>query len=410
MTSLRYVDEFRVNWRALTSAAIGLATGSSMNSYTASLFAPSLLHEFGWSRATFSLIGMNGFLALVSMPLAGRLADVIGVRRTALIGVIGVCCCFLAYSFMSGSFCEYVAISTVKTMIGAATTSVVYSRLVVERFDNGRGLALAIAISGPAVVTAIGTPFLSDIIAVQGWRVGFRILGAFALVGGMLALSIMPRSRAKPSQHGASSSSGVREVYSMLLRSRTFWIIIVAMLLCNLPQSLSSYHLKLLLLAKGSSSEASAYILSLYAVGVIVGRFICGIALDKWPVHIVCAVVMSIPGLGLLTFASHIDAMSMLALAVLVMGFSQGAEGDVAAYLVYRRFDISIYGSVLGIVSAAIVSAGALGAGLLSLILGLTGEYTSFLLFTSVTVLAGSALFLLLDRNREISVPVRTPS
>lgn len=196
----------------------------------------------------------------------------------------------------------------------------------------------------------------------------------------------------------------------MLLRSRTFWIIVVAMLLCNLPQSLSSYHLKLLLLAKGSSSEASAYILSLYAVGVIVGRFICGIALDKWPVHIVCAVVMSIPGLGLLTFASHINAMSMLALAVLVMGFSQGAEGDVAAYLVYRRFDISIYGSVLGIVSAAIVSAGALGAGLLSLILSLTGEYTSFLLFTSVTVLAGSALFLLLDRNREISVPVPTPS
>lgn len=38
----------------------------------------------------------------------------------------------------------------------------------------------------------------------------------------------------------------------------------------------------------------------------------------------------------------------------LLSGCSLGAEGDVIAYLESRRFDLSIYSSVLGILSAAI--------------------------------------------------------
>ncbi|MGH8523486.1 MAG: hypothetical protein ACREXY_04505 [Gammaproteobacteria bacterium] len=51
---------------------------------------------------------------------------------------------------------------------------------------------------------------------------------------------------------------------------------------------------------------------------------------------------------------SRLDAPWALALAVALMGLSQGAEGDVAGFLVMRHFGIGVYSSVLGIVIASL--------------------------------------------------------
>jgi MFS family permease len=403
ITSKGYIGEFRANWSILLATAIGLSGGTAIYSYTASLFAPAFIDEFNWSKAQYSLIGMTPMLSLLGIPLAGRLADVVGVSRTALIGVIGLPLCFLALSFATGDIYLFFAMVSAKVLLGATTTIAVYSRLVAERFDKARGLALALSICGPAVVAALLSPALSEIIDTQGWRTGYQALAGFSAAAGAITLLMIWGHEPTQAKVPAPESVSKPPDYGVLLRSRVLWLIIIAMTLCNLPQTLTYLHMSLLMLAKGADPATAAYMVSLYATGIIIGRFASGIALDRWPTHIVSAFVMGAPALGLFTFASDITTYYALAAAVLVMGMSQGAEGDLAAYLVAKYFRIEVFGSALGLIVAAISVAVALGAGILSFTLSMTDGYFLFLLLTGFTVLIGAGLFLLLGTPEDQS-------
>ena len=71
--------------------------------------------------------------------------------------------------------------------------------------------------------------------------------------------------------------------------------------------------------------------------------------------------------IGMFLIASPLDAWWTLWVAVSLMGLSQGAEGDLAGYLVVRHFGVGIFSSVLGLIIAALGVASSLGALLLSL-------------------------------------------
>ena len=75
---------------------------------------------------------------------------------------------------------------------------------------------------------------------------------------------------------------------------------------------------------------------------------------------------MGLPGLGCLIVASPWDSFSALVVAVCCLGAAWGAEGDVVAYLVARRFSLAIFSTVLSVLMAAIGVSSALGAFVLS--------------------------------------------
>lgn len=397
---MTYLGEFRTNWRAVAGTAIGLGSGLGLTAYLTSVFAPHLLNEFGWSKAQFALTNLTGLSMFVTVPIAGRLADLFGVRRVALIGIVALPMCLLALSAMGGSFGEYILISLVMSALGVTTTSTVYSRVVIERFDRARGLALAIAIAGPATVGAVGSPLLAGFIDDHGWRAGYQAVAIFAAVGGMVALLLAPRdSTATSRAASASQRRRATEDYPIILRSPAFWLIFIGMLLCNLPQTLSSSQLALVLIDSGAPTVLASSMISVYAIGVLIGRFAGGLALDRLPTHFVAAAGMGLPAIGLFILASRFDAPAALAASVLLLGLSQGAEGDLIAFVVSRFFPAKVYSSVLGLMSSALGVATAMGAGLLSLTIKLTDGFALFLALTGSTVLVGSMLFLLLGRQ-----------
>ena len=66
-----------------------------------------------------------------------------------------------------------------------------------------------------------------------------------------------------------------------------------------------------------------------------------------FPAHFVAAIAMGLPGLGCFLIASSWDSFAVLVVAVCCLGAAWGAEGDVIAYLVSRRFGLTIYSTVL---------------------------------------------------------------
>lgn len=395
-----YWGEFRTHWRPLLAATIGLGFGIGFNAYIAGLFAPKLIGEFGWSKSEFALLGSFGLLMLIMQPITGRLTDRFGVRTISAIGVIGGPLAYIGYSFMDGNIQTFFAITILQIIIGTLTTSPVYTRLIAERFVNARGLAFSVVMTGPPLAGAVVAPLLGNYIDTEGWRSGYLLVGIIALVFGLLAVFLTPAHN-PPKKTEVTERQTAKSDYSLILNNPAFWILIIGMVLVNMPQGLLSSQLKLVLMDSGATSNAATWLISIFAMGVIAGRFVCGVLLDRMEAHKIAAVALGLPALGMALMASPLDATIVLGLAVALMGLAQGAEGDVAAYLVSRRFGLRVFSLVLGLVGASIAGGAALGSLLLSLSLRQWDSYAPFLILSAVVTLIGASLFLLLGRNPE---------
>jgi MFS family permease len=403
------MGEFRSGWRTLAAACLGLALGSALNHYMTNLFGPPLIQEFGWERSQFALIGSVGLLTIPFVPLAGRFVDRFGARIAAIVGFCVVPMTFLAFSMMTGSIVQFFAITIVQYIFGILTTSLVFCRIVVERFDLARGMALSVCMSGPPLVGAIAVPLVGEVVDAEGWRAGYRLLAIISAAGGVAAVSLMGRQKRKLAQHRDASTAKPpklsRSEFGAIARQPAFLLLIGGMFLCNVPQVLVSSQLKLMLMENGAASRVATYIVSLYAIGVVVGRFISGLALDRVPAHIVAIFALGLPAVGFMVLASPATAGWMLAGAVLLVGLAQGAEGDVGAYITSRKFDMRHYSFIYSFLIASMGLAAALGSLLLSATLQTTGTFDVFLVVSATVTIAGALCFYLTGRfgaEREI--------
>lgn len=364
-----------------------------------SAIAPTLIADNEWSRSDFALVGSMAIVTAFIFPFVGRLADVLGVRLTAAIGLVTLPLVYLAFSMMNGDLGVYVIIFFVQSLFAVTTTATVYTRLVVQHIHKARGLALAIAVSGPALSGAVGGPILNAYVEATGWREAYQALAIFTAIAGVITFLLIPPERS--AARVVQPKRRARDDYPMIFRSTTFWILLVVMLLCNLPLTIMLVQLKLLLLANGISGEGAAIMFTALSAGMLVGRFTAGVALDRYRPHIVAFVTLGLPSLGLFVIASSWDAPPVLAAAVFFLGFSFGAEGDIVGFLVARHFGVGIYSSVMGLLTCAMSVSTAAGAALLSVTMARTGGYELYLVIVGTAVMIGAAMLLLLGRQPE---------
>ncbi len=389
-----YFREIRLNWHALLSGAFGMALGSALSHYTLSLFGPAMIKDIGWTKAEFALIGSVPLATMLLIPVAGRYTDRFGTRVAAITGFFGVPLGFVAMSMMSGNLIEYFAIYLAQHVFGILTTSLVFCRVVVERFDAARGIALSAIMSAPPLAGAIAAPILGDIIAEDGWRAGYLAMAGITACGGVVAILLMGANRKRTAPRESGTIKLSRKEFFGLIRNPMLLLIVGGMLLVNLPQSFASSQLKLVALDKGISDIDATWMVSLYAAGVMVGRFLTGIALDvKVRPHMVAIVALGLPAIGYILFASSVTAPLILTAGVLLIGLAQGAESDVGAYLISRNFDIKNFSLLLSFVTMSIGFGSAIGSLVLSFSLHHSDTYTPYLVLSAVGTLIGAAAF-----------------
>jgi MFS family permease len=401
-----YVEELRVQWRPVTAALIGTATGLSLVAYVVAIMGPHLIAEFGWNRADFALVGALGLSSVLVFPVVGRLTDTYGVRRTALVGVVATPLTCLAYTLVD-DIRVYAAIFALQCISLVTTTAPVYCRVIVQYINHARGLALAIAACGPALAAAVAGPLLNNFVTDHGWRAGYVVLAVATAISGAVAILLLPSERARaaagesPPPAADRKPAAARKDFALIFRSRPFWILCCGVLLCTLPQAVLLNQLNLVLGENGVTGKDASMMISGYAVGTVLGRILSGLALDRFHAPLVATVVLALSGSGLLLIASSVDAPAFLLMAVLMVGLGYGAESDVIAYLIIRNFGLRIYSSVYGLVSATVAISATLGAIMLSVALNMTGAFAPFLTSVGGLVLLGSLLFLFLPGNPE---------
>lgn len=399
---LSYFSEFRVHWPNLLGAGLGLAFGSAINHHLTSLFAPALIADLGWTRSQFALTGMVGLASMFFTPIAGRITDRFGPRKAAMVGFSVLPAGYFCLSLMTGQIWQYYAILLVNSTLGILTATMVFTRVVVERFDTARGIALAVMLSSPPLVAAVAAPVIGSIIENEGWRTGYRTLAALSALGGIAAVLLIGS--------GKGGKAEAREVAKLdwakfreFARDPLFMLLIAGMFLVNLPQVLVASQFNLMMMENGATMAFATLLLSLYQICVVAGRFVCGWSLDRIAPHVVAILMLGLPVVGYLALASPFDARWLLTGVVVMVGLAQGAETDVSAFLTSRKFQLEHFSFVFSMQMMFMGLASALGSGLLSFTLRGNGNYNVFLVIAALSTLAGALCFFMTGRYHKRS-------
>ncbi len=401
--------ELARGWKVLLAATLGASMATTaIPLYTIGVFIAPLEVAKGWSRTDISVaITVFGFTLPLSMLMVGNLIERFGTHWVAASGHLILGLTFLALSLVGTEIWQFWALYIAAALLAVGASPVAFTRALIGHFDQHRGLALGICMSGAGLGAAIMPPLLSHVIATYGWPMGFRVLGAVILCLIPVTFSWLRHKPAEQAAHN-SQSMQAQPVATLDQCDTTRLISLICVLYFVIALSVNGYviHMIPLLLDSGISATQAGWIGGLMGIAVIVGRLVTGYLLDKIPAGLLGATIFLLALVGILLWL-WIGVQAAPVTAILI-GLTIGAEVDLVAYLISRLFPQTSYARFF----AWVYSAFMLGSGLSPLIAGWIvdrqGSYNLFIQGSSVALIIVSITFLLLHlswRQRMYSSP-----
>ena len=277
--------EFRRGWRPLLASSLGIACGISPIPVTllGHLTRP-LQAEFGWTRGQIMLaVTFVGVTNAAMTPVFGWLIDRVGVRRIALISLVGFALCWMGVATNNGSITLFYASWVAMALVGSGSQPISWTRMIGAWFDRRQGLALGIALTGTGLTAVVLNAFAPFLIREFGWR-GAIVCTAVVALG--IALPVALAYFREPTQVDSrrtslevTSPTGVSA--SDALRGARFWLLFaifggIALAYVGL---LTNYVP--LLIDRGFTPVAAGTTTSIVGLSIIVGRIGSGYLFDR---------------------------------------------------------------------------------------------------------------------------------
>jgi len=405
-------DSAKAEWRRYgvvpIAAAIGYST-MAIQTYAIGPFVTPLEQEFGWSRAQV-MIGLticNSLGVLLNFAV-GVLADRLGPRRVALAGVVLNAGGIALLSSATGTLSNWMLLWGLVAVGMVLAQANVWASAVASRFDKGRGLALAVMLSGSSFCAAIAPLLATGLIGAYGWRTAFAGLGTIWMLGAFPIVFLFFRGRQDEHRRLRSRDERIADLADLPgvsvregLRMGAFWRLLVAAFAYAFYTMAISPSLVPLMAEKGESAALAARIASLMGVTGIVARISAGFLLDHFSARKLGTAVFILPVVGCGLMLLDAPGYLVLILAVVSFGITLGAEYDVVFYLVSRHFGLKAFASLMGV----LLTAGALGGAVAPVIAGWihdrSGSYDPLLVFLMALMAAGALAIATMGRPRQ---------
>ena len=366
-------------WRVALASSLGLFVGfGSLLVFTFGIFLKPLTAEFSWSRQAYSLaFGIAAMTVAVSSPGLGYLLDRFGPKRIILPCLTIYGCAFASLFFLTHHILHFYATFVVMGLVGNGTAQLAYSQAVSTWFDRRRGTALALLMTGSAIGAMVLPPAAQSLILHLGWRAAFLTLGLMIL---LLGLPVVTRFvREKPGFRGSGRHETHGVSLSQALKSRPFWILIVALFLASISQNGTVTHLSALLTDRGVSASEAAIAVSAMGAASLLGRLVTGWLLDRFFAPGVAFGLLTISAVGVfLLSGAHSLAVGSLASALI--GLGMGGEADITPYLLSRYFGFRSFSTLYGFTWTSYAIAGAIGPVLMGKAFDASASYQAFLI------------------------------
>ena len=395
------MSEFRRGWKVLLAGFLGTMCGASPIPFNALgfLFEP-LNAEFGWNKQQVSIgITIFGVTAALLAPVFGSLADRFGVRRVAIWSLVAFAATFAALAFTPPSLGGFYFLWLLVGLVGIGSTPVTWSRAISTWFVRNRGLALGIMLIGTSAAAMIVPRIAVAAIEGYGWRAMFP---ALALLPLLIALPVTvawfrdPRPDEQPETLKADGGTQVGMTLGEAVRTRQFWLLWASIFLVALAYGGVFIHMPPIMLDHGIPAATAAAVMGMVGIGLLAGRLLVGVLLDRIWGPLVAFPALCLPALGCYLLMGTSQDYALLTLAAFLFGFVGGAESDLIAFLAARYFGIAHFGRIYGMLYMPFGLCSAISPVLYGIVRDRLGSYDPILSVAAFVFVIGGALLLLL--------------
>lgn len=397
--------EWRAHWTVVLAAAAGVSLSAVSTSSLGVMMEP-LEREFGWSRTQISLgVSLVSFIAMTLATVVGLAIDRVGARIVGIIAAVAMCSGVALMSTVAGSLWQWWGLWVI-VGLSAAAMPTVWVTPISTLFQSGRGLAVAITLSGSGISTTLVPIIANGLLETYGWRGAYLGLGA---IWGLTVVPLLllflrgagrrPPSAAapghiaeKPAAQPAATLPGLTARQGFT--SPKFYKLALAAFLSMSAGVALILNLVPVLRFTGLTPATAAAVAGIIGIATITGRIIGGWLMDRMSAGTIAAVssagAIVLPVL-LLTLPGSTWA---AALGVAIYGLMGGAKVPAVAYLASRHFGARAFGTLYGAINTVIALGVGLGPLVANFVYDMTRSYTP-VMWTTVPFLTVAALFYL---------------
>ncbi|ABE43992.1 MFS transporter [Polaromonas sp. JS666] len=386
-------------WWIVVGSVFGLLVGNGpIMQFTFGVFLLPLTKEFGWSRSTTSFALVIGLtMTALFVPVAGRLIDRFGIRAVTLPAITLFSLSMAALAVFADTPSKFMLIYALMGIAAAGQTPLPYAKAIAAWFDDKRGLALGVAMSGVGLGAALVPQFAQMLVANVGWKGAYLGLAALTFVVGVCAVGLAVREPGKDhrSQAGAGNLPGLTG--RQALRSSVFWKLAISFAAVAFATNGVIAHVVPMLVDRGVGPSVATTALGFAGLALIGGRLLAGFLLDRIFAPHVAAFFFAIPLIGIGILFSNV-APGYAAVAVVMVGLGLGAEVDLIAFLLSRYLGLRSFGEIYGYLFAAFMLGSGAGPYMMGFVFDATGSYTAALAGLSGVLVIACLLLLSLGK------------
>lgn len=381
------------------------ASSVGMLSYLNALFVTPVSEGLGISRSALSLGStFSTVTTMLLLPFVGRLYDRFPMRPLVLLGAVLGACAHLCYSFAQNAALFYLG-GTLAGLCACLAGAAPITQLLSNWFVEKRGLATGLAFTGSSLVTSLLSPVFSDLIAAQGWRMGYRCISAALLLTALAALALI---RPTPESmgllpHGGKAQSGRDPAAAQgltqkeALRHPAYWLLALGIFLFGLMTMGTQQQLVSYWLASGAEQSLAVGMYSAVLLSGVVGKLLVGHLYDRLPSPAATALccTLSACGYGALLLCTRGQ---WILLPAVLFGLSTAIQVILPSYLTRKFFGARAFLSNVGLITTVLYLGVSVGTPATAFVFDRTSSYRPAWILYALLSLGAMAALLGADR------------
>lgn len=331
------------------------------------IFLKAVPEQFGVSRTAFTMYSVfSAFTGFLAAPRAAAFYRRFGMKRVMLFCLALCSACVAGYGACR-RITDFYVLAAIYGLGSAMASTIPVSMLLVNWFQEKRGLAMSLAFSGSSLGNLMAVQVFTRFLQDYGWRAAFFAMGlAIALITIPVTWFLVcerPEERGIKAYgqecrvwafDGEAGPPGLGITRKSFCKTSAFWNVITASFLfptviMGLQNNLSAY-----LTDRGMSLPLATEMLSILIMSQFIGKFIFGPMLDRLGTGKSVIYIGTCYIFGMLLLLTAGDRTGQVALSVILIGLAGPAVTIFPPYLTAEIAGQHEYGEMIGRVHAAV--------------------------------------------------------
>ena len=423
---------FFYGWVVLSIAFITLVLGFAIRN-TFSVFYPTIVQEFGWSRANTALMFSITIIVYgLAAPMAGSLVDRFDPRFVLPVGACivggGIALCSLATAQWHFYLLYGVVVAAGLSIVGWTPLSTIISNWFVKK----RGLVFGIlgaGFGGSLVLASVAQLLISSF----GWQTAYVIIGvsSIAIIVPLCSFLVRrsPRDKGLLPDGIPQTSPELQELnkpqiidspegkwanttwtLSRALKTYQFWLLfLIAFCLMGLAETIAIAHQVYFFRDVGYEPMLAANIYSVFGVAYVLGA-LCSFSSDHLGREkvFVASCLLSVGAVSLLFLIRDTSQPWMSFLFAVCFGLGMGIAPPVFLTTVADLFQGRYFGSIQGTVILGFSLGGAISPWLAGFIHDRTDSHFMTFLILLGSLIASMVMMLVIAPRKVRPVSIQT--